>query len=449
MALAGLPDVRRIRSTSQLGVAQVTVEFEPDADYYRSRQLVAERVAQTAGAACRPAPSAPLLSSLTGRLNEIFELTLEAEPGAADLMTLRDLAEFEVENRLLAVPGVAAVERLGGYLRQFQVQLDPDRMSARGVTLDEVLHAVEGANLNAAGRLRRAGPDGVDGARGRARAAGIEDLRGTVVAVRGATPVLLGDVADVREAPAVRRGIAHRLRGEVVSCRDRQAVRRRHDGGRRGHPRARSTRSARTLPTGVELRVVYDQSELVDVGARRRRARGADRRAAGGARCCSGCSATCAPRCSSRSTMPLSIALAGLLLERAGDRAQHDDARRPRDRRRPARRRRDHRGREHACTGSSSGTRDAPQREQALARRPSRSAARSRSRPRSWSPSSCRSSALAGIEGRMYRPLAAAVIAAVAASLVLALTLVPIAAALLLRPRARRRARGRGADPRV
>ena len=73
-------------------------------------------------------------------------------------MTLRDLAEFEVKNRLLAVPGVAAVERLGGYLRQFQVQLDPDRMSARGVTLDEVLHAVEGANRNAAGGFVVQGP---------------------------------------------------------------------------------------------------------------------------------------------------------------------------------------------------------------------------------------------------------------------------------------------------
>ena len=150
VALAGLPDVRRIRSNAQLGVVQVTVEFEPEADYYRSRQFVAERVAQAASQL--PAGTdAPMISSLTGRLNEIFEFTLEADAGAADLMTLRDLAEFEVKNRLLAVPGVAAVERLGGYLRQFQIQLDPDRMSARRVALDEVMHAVESANENAAG----------------------------------------------------------------------------------------------------------------------------------------------------------------------------------------------------------------------------------------------------------------------------------------------------------
>src|SRR6185503_14321907 len=94
VALAGLPDVRRIRSNSQLGVVQVTVEFEPDADYYRSRQFVAERVGQAAGQ-LPPGTDPPMVSSLTGRLNEIFEFTLEAEPGRADLMMLRDLAEFE------------------------------------------------------------------------------------------------------------------------------------------------------------------------------------------------------------------------------------------------------------------------------------------------------------------------------------------------------------------
>src|SRR5439155_15998833 len=150
VGLAGLPDVRRIRSNSQLGVSQVTVEFESDADYYRSRQFVAERVTQVGGQ-LPPGTEPPLISSLTGRLNEIFEFTLEAEPGTADLMRLRDLAEFDVRNRLIAGPGGAAVEVLGGYLRQFQIQLDPERMSARNITLDEIMHAADGANLNAAG----------------------------------------------------------------------------------------------------------------------------------------------------------------------------------------------------------------------------------------------------------------------------------------------------------
>ncbi len=264
-ALAGLPEVRRVRSSSQMGIAQITVEFEPDADYFLSRQLVAERVGQAASG-LPPGTESPLLSSLTGRLNEIFEFTLEAEPGTADLMTLRDLAEFEVRNRLLAVPGVAAVERLGGYLRQFQVQLDPDRMSARGVTLGEVMHAAEGANLNAAGGfITQGSTEWVVRAIGRAES--VEDLRSTVVAVRGGAPVLLGDVAEVREAPAIRRGVAHRLRGEVVSCRVVKQF------GADTVKVAADLREAiedlgRSLPAGVDA-----AHRLRSVGARERRAR--------------------------------------------------------------------------------------------------------------------------------------------------------------------------------
>ncbi len=259
-ALAGLPDVRRIRSVAQLGVVQVTVEFEPEADYYRSRQFVAERVGQ-ASAQLPPGTEPPLISSLTGRLNEIFEFTLEADEGSADLMTLRDLAEFEVRNRLLAVPGVAAVERLGGYLRQFQVQLDPDRMMARKVTLDEVLHAVGESNTNASGGFVVQGQMEWT-VRAVGRAAGIEDLQNTVVSVRGDRPILLADVAEVREGPAVRRGVAHRLRGEVVSCRivkqfgaDTMVV---AEGIRAAVEEIRTG-----LPKGVQLRAVYDQSTLV------------------------------------------------------------------------------------------------------------------------------------------------------------------------------------------
>jgi cobalt-zinc-cadmium resistance protein CzcA len=427
-ALAGLPDVRRVRSNSQLGVAQVTIEFDPGADYYRSRQFVAERVAQVSGQL--PAGTdPPLISSLTGRLNEIFEFTLEADPGAADLMTLRDLAEFEVNNRLIAVPGVAAVERLGGYLRQFQVQLDPERMSARRVSLDEVLHAVEESNLNAAGGLVARGPiEWTVRAIGRAQT--IEDLRRTVVTVRGDVPVLLGDVADIREAAAIRRGVAHRLRGEVVSARVikqfgadtvqvASGIREAIDGIRRA------------LPAGVELRSVYDQSQLVSS------ALGGVGRAVmiGGVLVglvilvlLGNIRAALIVTC----TIPLSIALAGLLLQpfdiglntmtlgglaiavgllvdaaiimvenilhRVGS----------------------------AATGSE-------RRQRAL------SAALEVARPIAFATFIVivvflPLFGMTGIEGRMYEPLAAAVIAAMAAALVLALTLVPIAAAGLLRP---------------
>jgi cobalt-zinc-cadmium resistance protein CzcA len=428
-ALAGLPDIKRVRSNSQLGVTQVTVEFQPDADYYRSRQFVAERVGQV-GNQLPPGTDAPLISSLTGRLNEIFEFTLEADPGAADLMTLRDLAEFDVRNRLLAVPGVAAVERLGGYLRQFQVQLDPDRMSARRVSLSEVIHAVEGANLNASGGFIVQGSmEWTLRAVGRVQT--VDDLRSTVVAVYGTTPVTLGDIAEIREAPAVRRGIAHRLKGEVVSCRIvkqfgadtvqvSQGIRKAVEDIQKG------------LPKGVRLRIVYDQSVLVGSalgGVSRAIFLGGflvvgvlfvllgDVRAA----------------LVVTVTLPLSLFLAGLILKPLGvgintmtlgglaiavgllvDAAiiMAENI--------------VHRMTVHRGEGS--------RKEQAL------HAASEVGRPIAFATLIVIAVflplfAMSGIEGRIYMPLAAAVIAAIGASLVLALTLVPIASALLLRPR--------------
>lgn len=422
VSLSGLPGVRRIRSVSQLGVASTTVEFEADTDYYRARQLVAERVAQTT-AQLPPGTDAPLVSSLTGRLNEIFEFTLEAEPGAMDLMGLRDLAEFEVKNRLLAVPGVAAVERLGGFLRQYQVRIDPVRMAARGISLDDVMHAVESANRNASGGIVVEGPTEWT-VRALGAAESIAELRDTVVAVKGNTPVLLGDVADVREAPAVRRGIAHRLRGEVVSCR----IAKQFDADTMKVSegvRAAFAELQRSLPKGVELRVVYDQSELV------RSSLGGVGRAVllgaafvvlvlflllGNVRAALLVTLT----------IPLSIALSGVLLEPLGvgintmtlgglaiavgllvdaaiivtENILERRARRP----------------------------GADPKQVAL------DAAIEVGRPITYATLIVVAVftplfAMTGIEGRMYEPLAAAVVAAVAASLLLALTIVPIVAA--------------------
>lgn len=427
-ALAGLPEVRRIRSTSQLGVTQVTIEFEPEADYFRSRQFVAERVGQI-GSQLPPGTDAPLISSLTGRLNEIFEFTLEAEPGAADLMTLRDLAEFDVRNRLLAVPGVAAIERLGGYLRQFQVQLDPTRMSARRVSLDEVIHAVEGSNENAAGGFI------VQGSmewtlRAVGRIEKLEDLRGTVIAMRGTTPVVLGDVAEIREAPAVRRGIAHRLKGEVVSCRIVKQF------GADTVSVAQGIRNAiadlqKSLPPGVQLRIVYDQSELIGSSLE-----GVSRAIVIGAFLVVGVLLVLLGDVRAALivtiTLPLSIFLAGLVLKPLGvgintmtlgglaiavgllvdaaiimtENTVH-----------------------RMTIHRSEGTR----REHAL------KAAIEVGRPIAFATLIVIAVflpllAMSGIEGRMYRPLAAAVIAAMGGSLVLALTVVPVASAFFLKP---------------
>ncbi|HEX6904216.1 MAG TPA: efflux RND transporter permease subunit [Thermoanaerobaculia bacterium] len=426
-ALAGLPEVRRIRSSSQAGVAQVRVEFEPDADYYLSRQLVTERVNQAARE-LPPGTGAPLVSSLTGRLNEIMEIVLEAEPGTAGLMELRDLAEYELRNRLLSVPGVAAVEVLGGHLRQFQVQLDPNRMAALGVTLNEVMDAVGRSNENAAGGFVAQGPIEWS-VRAVGRAGNVGDLRATVVAVRDTTPVLLGEVAEVREAPAVRRGMAHGLGEEIVNCRISKQF------GADTVTVARGVRAAvedlaKTMPKGVRVRVLYDQADLVSSalgGVGRAVLLGAALVVAvlflllGNLRAALIVTVT----------LPLSIALSGLILKPAGI------------------------GLNTLTLGGLAIAvgllvdaaiiltenvyhrltveRDRPRRDVVLA------AAIEVGRPIAFATLIVIAVfmplfAMSGIEGRMYRPLAAAVVAAMAASLALALTLAPVLAGWLLRP---------------
>ncbi|HSK75978.1 MAG TPA: efflux RND transporter permease subunit [Thermoanaerobaculia bacterium] len=428
VALAGLPEVRRIRSGSQAGVALVRVEFEPDADYYLSRQLVTERVNQVARD-LPPGTDAPLVSSLTGRLNEVMELVIEAEPGTAGLMELRDLADYEMRNRLLGVPGVAAVEVLGGHLRQFQVQLDPERMAALGVTLGEVMTAVERSNENAAGGFVAQGP--VEWTvRAVGRAENVGDLAATVVAVRDTTPVLLGEVAEVREAPAVRRGLAHGLGSEIVSCRISKQFGADTVAVSRG-VRAAVSDLTKSMPPGVRVRVLYDQAELVSSalgGVGRAVLLGAVLVVAvlflllGNLRAALIVTLT----------LPLSIALSGLILKPAGiglntltlgglaiavgllvDAAiiLTENV-------------------YHRLTVSSGGR---PRREVVLA------AAIEVGRPIAFATLIVIAVftplfAMSGIEGRMYRPLAAAVVAAMAASLALALTLVPVLAGWLLRP---------------
>lgn len=428
VALSGLPGVRRLRSSSQPGVALVRIEFEPDADYYLSRQLVSERVNQVARD-LPPGTGAPLVSSLTGRLNEVVEIVLEAEPGTAGLMELRDLADYEVRNRLLGVPGVAAVEVLGGHLRQFQVQLDPERMAALGVTLGEVMTAVERSNENAAGGFVAQGP--VEWTvRAVGRAENVGDLRATVVAVRDTTPVLLGEVAEVREAPAVRRGMAHGLGSEIVNCRIVKQF------GADTVSVARGVRAAiedlsKSMPPGVRVRILYDQAELVSSalgGVGRAVLVGAVLVVAvlflllGNLRAALIVTVT----------LPLSIALSGLILKPAGiglntltlgglaiavgllvDAAiiLTENV-------------------YHRLTVSA---RERPRREVVLA------AAIEVGRPIAFATLIVIAVftplfAMSGIEGRMYRPLAAAVVASMAASLALALTLVPVLAGWLLRP---------------
>lgn len=256
-ALQGLPDVRRVVTTLQPGVVQTVVAFEPGADPFRSRLLVAERIASVAGA-FPPETSPALLTSAAGRLQEVQELILEGP--STDPMRLRDLALQTVVPRLQAVPGLARVETLGGDERQLQVTLLPERMRLLGVSLEQAMASLTGSEREqGAGVLEVR--DKLAFVSYASLAAKPEEVRRLPIhTARGV--VALGDVADVREGPAFRMGLARFQGFEVVSMRvvkqptsDTLTVSRR--------VRALLPDIQRALPAGVTLTLVYDQGRLV------------------------------------------------------------------------------------------------------------------------------------------------------------------------------------------
>jgi CzcA family heavy metal efflux pump len=201
-ALNGASGVRRVRSTTGIGIAVVTVEFEWGTDVYLARQVVSERL-QAARASLPPDLPAPVLAPVTSIMGEILFLALRSD--AHDEMTLKATADWVVRRRLLAVPGVAEVIPIGGETRQYQVVVDPERAAAYGVPLEDLRTAVAEASGNAAaGFVTENGQEFL--IRGVGRARSLEDLGAAFVTERDGVPVRVRDLAEVRTGPALRRG---------------------------------------------------------------------------------------------------------------------------------------------------------------------------------------------------------------------------------------------------
>ncbi len=256
-AIGGLPGVKRVVSTVQAEVVQVVVSFEGDTDPWRARQLVAERLAGILGN-FPEGTRAPLVSSAAGRLQEIMEIVLEGP--ATDPMKLRDHTEKVIIPRLQAVPGVARVERLGGEERQLQVIVQPERMRLQGVSLTQILDALDGSHQDSAAGVMEIQDKGwfITVGSLAAQPEAVRKLR--LKTPRGT--ILLGDVAEVREGAGFRRGLARHQGHEDVSLRVvRQPT-------SETLTVSRETRKAldelrQSLPEGMELTLMYDQGNLV------------------------------------------------------------------------------------------------------------------------------------------------------------------------------------------
>ncbi|MDI6747211.1 MAG: efflux RND transporter permease subunit [Rhodocyclaceae bacterium] len=218
-ALNGAPGVRRVRSSTKIGLSVVTVEFEWGTDLYLARQVVAERL-QVARAALPADIPAPAMTPAASIMGEILFIALASDKHTG--MELKNAAEQVLKRRILAVPGVAEVLPIGGDTQQFQVTLKPERLAAYKLTVQEVVQALRDANQNAtAGFYVENGQEYL--IQGLGRIAVLEDIAETLVALRPGEsgqmgqPVLIRHVAEVGIGVAPKRGVgSHNGKPAVV-----------------------------------------------------------------------------------------------------------------------------------------------------------------------------------------------------------------------------------------
>jgi cobalt-zinc-cadmium resistance protein CzcA len=264
-ALAGLPRLEETRSLSRYGLSQVTVVFEDGTDIYFARQLVNERVQEAA--AVLPAGIVPSLGPIATGLGEIFLWTVEHDPpidgdAVEQGMNLRTIQDWIVRPQLRTVPGVADVNTIGGYTRQFHVTPDPSKLVAYGLTFRDVLAALAANNGNVgAGYIERSGEQYLVRAPGQVTS--LDDLRQLVVGTRQSTPVYLTDIGEVILGKELRTGAATEDGREVVLGTAFMLM---GENSRVVSQRVanRMAEINTTLPEGVKAKTVYDRSTLVD-----------------------------------------------------------------------------------------------------------------------------------------------------------------------------------------
>ncbi|MDR7097157.1 efflux RND transporter permease subunit [Hydrogenophaga laconesensis] len=265
--MAGLPGLQQTRSISRYGISQVTVVFKDGTDIYFARQLVNERMQGAVGSL--PEGVHPAVGPISSGLGEIFLWTVEAEEGAKNAegkpytpTDLRVIQDWIIKPQLRNVPGVTEINSIGGFERQFQVAPIPERLLAYGLTLPDVVQALERNNANVgAGYIERRGEQYLIRAPG--QVGSLEDLRNVVLANNSGTPVRIRDVAEVEIGQDLRTGAATDNGREVVLGTVFMLL------GENSRTVAQAVAKKmeeinQNLPEGVHAITVYDRTVLVD-----------------------------------------------------------------------------------------------------------------------------------------------------------------------------------------
>ncbi|MBS0657234.1 MAG: CusA/CzcA family heavy metal efflux RND transporter [Verrucomicrobia bacterium] len=267
IAMSGLPGLESTRSLSKYGLSQVTIVFKDGTDIYFARQLINERLSQIKSQL--PPGLEPTMGPIATGLGEIFFYLVEAEEGALTKAgkpytptDLREIQDWVIKPQLRNVPGVIEVNTSGGFAKQFHVTPDPQRLVAYGLSMPDIVAALEKNNANVgAGYIERNGEQSLIRIPG--QVAGIADLENIILGSKGGVPVRMRDVAKVGLGEELRTGAATHNGREVVLA---TAVMLMGENSRVVSVRVaeRLAQINKTLPKGVKAVTVYNRTTLVD-----------------------------------------------------------------------------------------------------------------------------------------------------------------------------------------
>ncbi|UII29635.1 CusA/CzcA family heavy metal efflux RND transporter [Fulvivirga ulvae] len=265
VSMSFIPDVEEIRSISRFGLSVITIVFEKKIDPYLARQLVSEQI-RVAEESIPENFGSPKLAPMVTGLSEIYQYTLVQDEGADTIYTpmqLRTIQDWIVKRQLAGVPGVAEVSSLGGYLKQYEIALDPERLRAYNLTVSDVFVAIERNNQNTGGSYIEK-TNTAYFIRGEGMVNSIDEIEEILIKNVNGTPITVTDVAAVQLGYAPRFGALTRNgEGETVgglvlmlkgenSYQVTQAV------------KERISQIQKSLPKGIHIDPFLDRSELID-----------------------------------------------------------------------------------------------------------------------------------------------------------------------------------------
>ena len=268
MAMRGLPDIEQMRSVTKFGLSIVTIVFKDDVDIYFARQLVFERLAEAREKVPKGVEVA--MGPIGTAMGEIYQYTLEgvmpADPQQkiSYLTNLRTIQEWIITPQLKSVAGVNEINSFGGYFKQYQVIVSPEKLLQHGITVEEVFSAIGNNNENVGGNLLERGADQFI-VRGVGLIKDVSDIENIVLKAAGGTPTSIRDVAQVKIGEAVRMGAAIKngkdeaVGGIVMMLRGENS----RDVVRRVAEKVRELNENNVLPDGIRIVPYYDRSDIV------------------------------------------------------------------------------------------------------------------------------------------------------------------------------------------